>query len=276
MGLLQTITSALGLQKPLVVREIAGLSLSRSARKALDALNEPIVLSTEPHGGIRRIVVRPGLIEGIRSGLHPNLYITDSDLKRLRGMELDMHQGHWRVVIPMRLFGADTPNPESRLYSTDRWLHRGPPAYFTQSQGAPPLAQALLQSPHVESILFRDHTFTVERVKETPWYQIDQDIDARLRRALLGCVPTIEQVGEPEFSNELEQRVWDVLKSDVLPAMHKDGGDLQILQIEEGIVKVALNGACASCPASTLTLKAMVEKTLIEAFPTEIFGVEAI
>ena len=191
-------------------------------------------------------------------------------------MELDMHEGHWRVVISMRLFGADTPNPESRLYSTDRWLHRGPPAYFTTAAGAPPLAQAMLQSPHVESILFRDHTFTVKRVKATPWNQIDQDVDARLRRALLGCVPTIEHDDSPVFTNELEQRVWEVLQSDVLPAMHRDGGDLQILQIDDGIVKVALTGACESCPASTLTLKAMVERTLIQAFPTEIFGVEAI
>jgi Fe-S cluster biogenesis protein NfuA len=58
------------------------------------------------------------------------------------------------------------------------------------------------------------------------------------------------------------------------PRLQADGGDIEFLGLEEGIVKVRLKGACAGCPMSTMTLKLGVEKYLKEKVP-EIVRVEA-
>jgi Fe-S cluster biogenesis protein NfuA len=46
-----------------------------------------------------------------------------------------------------------------------------------------------------------------------------------------------------------------------------DGGDIELVSIEDGIVKVRLTGACGGCPMSQMTLKEVVERAIIEAVP---------
>ena len=52
----------------------------------------------------------------------------------------------------------------------------------------------------------------------------------------------------------------------VRPFLQADGGDVEVLGIEDGIVAVRMNGACGSCSSSTATLKGGIEKTLIKVF----------
>jgi Fe-S cluster biogenesis protein NfuA len=54
-----------------------------------------------------------------------------------------------------------------------------------------------------------------------------------------------------------------------------DGGDVQLVDIEDGIVKVKLQGSCAGCPFSQMTLKNFIEKELKKAVP-EIKGVTSV
>ncbi|MFK7694643.1 NifU family protein [Paenibacillus sp. HJGM_3] len=48
------------------------------------------------------------------------------------------------------------------------------------------------------------------------------------------------------------------------PFLQRDGGDVELVDVEDGIVKLKLMGACGSCPSSTITLKAGIERALIE------------
>lgn len=59
------------------------------------------------------------------------------------------------------------------------------------------------------------------------------------------------------------QEVLDKLR----PYLQRDGGDVQLVDVEDGIVKLRLMGACGSCPSSTITLKAGIERALIEEIP---------
>ncbi|MBB6445009.1 Fe-S cluster biogenesis protein NfuA [Bacillus benzoevorans] len=59
------------------------------------------------------------------------------------------------------------------------------------------------------------------------------------------------------------QEVLDKLR----PFLLRDGGDCQLVDVEDGIVKLRLLGACGSCPSSTITLKAGIERALIEEVP---------
>jgi Fe-S cluster biogenesis protein NfuA len=62
---------------------------------------------------------------------------------------------------------------------------------------------------------------------------------------------------------EQVQEVLDKLR----PFLLRDGGDVELVDVEDGIVKVRLMGACGSCPSSTITLKAGIERALLEEVP---------
>jgi len=53
----------------------------------------------------------------------------------------------------------------------------------------------------------------------------------------------------------------------VRPALQRDGGDVELVDVTDGVVKVKLTGACGSCPMSTYTLKQGIERTLKQAIP---------
>ncbi|MHA0856687.1 NifU family protein [Paenibacillus sp. CMAA1364] len=57
--------------------------------------------------------------------------------------------------------------------------------------------------------------------------------------------------------------VLDVLDK-LRPFLQRDGGDVELVDVEDGIVKLRLMGACGSCPSSTITLKAGIERALLE------------
>ena len=61
----------------------------------------------------------------------------------------------------------------------------------------------------------------------------------------------------------------------VRAALKQDGGDIELVSFEDGVVKVRLKGACSGCPMSRMTLANFVEKELKGAVP-EIKRVEAV
>ena len=76
------------------------------------------------------------------------------------------------------------------------------------------------------------------------------------------------------MSESVEKKVQAAL-AEIKPQIQADGGDIDLVAIENGIVKVRLRGACVGCPMSALTLKAGVER-LIKAKVPEIQSVEAV
>ncbi len=61
----------------------------------------------------------------------------------------------------------------------------------------------------------------------------------------------------------------------IRPMLQADGGDVEFVEVENGVVKVRLQGACAGCPMSQMTVKNGIEKLLKEEIP-EVEAVEAI
>ncbi|MDP2912101.1 MAG: NifU family protein [Candidatus Omnitrophota bacterium] len=57
--------------------------------------------------------------------------------------------------------------------------------------------------------------------------------------------------------------------------LQQDGGDIELVDVTDGVVKVKLTGACGCCPMASMTLKNGVEKALKEAVP-EVVRVEAV
>ncbi len=63
--------------------------------------------------------------------------------------------------------------------------------------------------------------------------------------------------------------------ADIRPSLQADGGDVELVDVENGIVKVRLTGACGGCPMSQMTLKQGIEAYIKKEIP-EILSVEAV
>jgi len=64
----------------------------------------------------------------------------------------------------------------------------------------------------------------------------------------------------------MRERVEAVLAK-IRPALVADGGDVKLVDVSEGVVKLKLTGACAGCPMATMTLKGGIERILKEQVP---------
>jgi Fe-S cluster biogenesis protein NfuA len=53
----------------------------------------------------------------------------------------------------------------------------------------------------------------------------------------------------------------------IRPALRADGGNVELVDVEEGVVKVRLTGACGGCPMATMTLRDGIEQVLKEQVP---------
>lgn len=63
-----------------------------------------------------------------------------------------------------------------------------------------------------------------------------------------------------------EEEIGKVL-GEIRPALQADGGDVELVSVEDGVVKVRFLGGCAGCPFKTTTLKAGIERYLKEKLP---------
>jgi len=70
----------------------------------------------------------------------------------------------------------------------------------------------------------------------------------------------------------MREKIEEALKN-IRPALQADGGDIELVGVDDGIVKVRLKGACGTCPSSLATLKYGVEERLKEEIP-EVKSVE--
>jgi Fe-S cluster biogenesis protein NfuA len=53
----------------------------------------------------------------------------------------------------------------------------------------------------------------------------------------------------------------------IRPTLQADGGDVELVDVTDGVVKLQLTGACSGCPMSTMTLKKGIERVLKEQIP---------
>jgi len=88
--------------------------------------------------------------------------------------------------------------------------------------------------------------------------------------------PEIQPSDEKSIQGEdrlLIRKVIEVLDRDVRPGLKRDGGDLSILAVEQGVVKIKLIGACVGCGSQKRTVEEGIKNHLIKMIP-EIRGIE--
>lgn len=71
----------------------------------------------------------------------------------------------------------------------------------------------------------------------------------------------------------MKEKVQNALNK-IRPSLQADGGDVELVDVQNGVVKVRLQGACKGCPMSQMTLKNGIEKMLKKEIP-EVVSVES-
>lgn len=64
----------------------------------------------------------------------------------------------------------------------------------------------------------------------------------------------------------MQEKVEEILDK-IRPVLVRDGGNVELVGVEDGTIKVKLVGACAGCPMSTMTLKNGIERILKQEIP---------
>lgn len=72
----------------------------------------------------------------------------------------------------------------------------------------------------------------------------------------------------------MEEKIKAAIEK-IRPVLQRDGGDIEFVSVDEGVVKVRLQGACRGCPMSQMTVKSVVEQVLKSEIP-EINKVESV
>ena len=144
-----------------------------------------------------------------------------------------------------------------------------------------PLAKALMELPGVGGVFFAPDFISVTK-SDGEW--------AQLKPAVLGIVTEFFLTGAPVLSGavaaaedeffhaedaETVETIKELIETRVRPAVAGDGGDITFKGYKEGVVYLAMKGACSGCPSSTATLQHGIQN-LLRHFVPEVVEVRPI
>ncbi len=172
----------------------------------------------------------------------------------------------------------NTPNPAVvKFLPGQSVLDSGTRDYQTVGQATySPLAQRLFAIAGVQGIFLGRDFVSVTRDDVTDWPMLKPLILAALMEHFATGQPILsEPAGQGavdgnailDDDDEVSIQIKQLLEERVRPAVAQDGGDIVFDRFEDGVVYLQMQGACAGCPSSTMTLKAGIENMLRHYVP---------
>jgi Fe-S cluster biogenesis protein NfuA len=186
--------------------------------------------------------------------------------------------------VPVSVYAEMTPNPGVMKFVANKRLIDVDHVEFANIEEAQisPLAAALFNFPFVKNVFISTNFIAVEKFNVVEWDAVTQELRqfilAHIQegKAVLTAVPAPKAVANADASDDvaayaedgIESRIIEILEEYVKPAVAQDGGNIVFAGYENKIVKVQLQGACAGCPSSTLTLQQGIKNILQRMLPT--------
>ena len=178
-----------------------------------------------------------------------------------------------------------TPNPATLKFLPGREvMGEGAVADFPSADtaGRSPLARALFAIPEVSRVFFGSDFISVTK-RDGEWKHLKPAILGAVMEHFTQGLPLMEGGAaetEETYSaedSEVVEQIKELIETRVRPAVAQDGGDIIFKGFdgESGIVQLHLQGSCAGCPSSTITLKNGIENMLRHYVP-EVTAVESV
>ena len=178
-----------------------------------------------------------------------------------------------------------TPNPDTLKFLPGKKVSEIGPVEFLKKKESTniPLADKILSLKGTSMVFFGEDFITVKKEKNLNWQDLKHTIISEINDfyskgndvVLKKKLQQNETTSHSKESNEIINKINEVLDSKVRPAVAKDGGDITFKSFKEGIVTVELKGSCSGCPSSVMTLKQGVQNLLCHYIP-EVKSVEAV
>ncbi len=175
------------------------------------------------------------------------------------------------------VYAEQTPNPETLKFVVNQHVSRGGSFDFPTKEEAEksPLAKALFELPYVRGVFIAADFITVTKDPEYTWAELLPKIRVFLKEyltekkevitdALMDMVPSF---AESESDDEVVKQIKEILATKIKPVVEMDGGAIDYVDFQDGIVKLAMRGSCSGCPSSMVTLKAGIEGLLKRLVP---------
>lgn len=177
------------------------------------------------------------------------------------------------------LYTEMTPNPESRKFVLNKMLLTDKSVDFPDEASAKisPLAQELFAFPFVKGVFISNNFVTISKQPGYDWFDIEGSLKEFIREYAMSekivvdeeALVAFQSKKQTETVNEgdTEKKIREILDTYIKPAVQADGGNIQFKSYNEGVVKLILQGSCAGCPSSVVTLKAGIEGLLKRMVP---------
>lgn len=170
-----------------------------------------------------------------------------------------------------------TPNPATlKFLPGETVLGSGTADFPAPGTGdSSPLARRIFAVEGVTGVFLGRDFVTVTKADEVPWDHLKPSVLGAIMEHYQSGQPAIEgaapdSAGHANHSGPDSQiivQIKELLDTRVRPAVAQDGGDITFHGFDRGVVYLHMQGACAGCPSSTLTLKMGIENLLRHYIP---------
>lgn len=189
-----------------------------------------------------------------------------------------------------QVYSEMTPNPNVMKFISNKVLLNGFVEVKTkESSVVVPLAEELYNEfEFVKEVFISDNFVAVTKDDSVKWHEIMVEVCNSISdflkagKTISYSQPQshekpVENLIQRDY-NETEQKISDILKEYVAPAVEGDGGKISLIEYvqESKTAKMLLQGACSGCPSSTATLKGGIENILKQFLPELVENVEAV
>ena len=178
----------------------------------------------------------------------------------------------------------NTPNPDTLKFLPGKKVSEVGPVQILKTDKSVkiPLASKILSIEGTVMVFFGEDFITVKKEKNLLWENLKYGIISEINDYYLKGNDVIikkdsnksDKISTKQ-SNEIINKINEILDTKIRPAVAKDGGDIKFKSFENGIVTVELKGSCSGCPSSVMTLKQGVQNLLCHYIP-EVKSVEAV
>ncbi len=185
-----------------------------------------------------------------------------------------------------------TPNPATLKFLSGRQVMVSGTREFTNDEeaAASPLAEALFSLGDVTGVLFGRDFISVTAGPGVDWTPLKPQVVAMLLDHFVSEAPLFaggnaaaitvpgdpaDDIGDDPADIDITDQIRELIETRVRPAVANDGGDVVYRGFREGVVYLAMRGACSGCPSSAATLKNGIE-SLIRHYVPEVSEVRAV
>ncbi len=171
-----------------------------------------------------------------------------------------------------------TPNPATLKFLPGQAVLGTGTADFPNAEAgaSSPLAARIFGVDGVTGVFLGSDFVTVTKAEAVEWDHVKPAILGAIMEHFQSGLPALEGEGEHASSghadhdgpdSQIVSQIKELLDTRVRPAVAQDGGDITFHGFDRGIVYLHMQGACAGCPSSTLTLKMGIENLLRHYIP---------